>query len=63
MCYKMEVLWNSLWYLLPYIFTTINTTLPANDFQNIFYSLIKMTLTDELRILGDNIKANQAQSR
>ena len=47
----------------PYIFTTIDTTLPASDFQNIFYSLIKMTLTGELRVLGDNIKANQAQSR
>ena len=47
----------------PYIFTTIDTTLPVNDFQNIFYSLIKMTLTGELRVLGDNIKANQAQSR
>ena len=45
-------------------FLTIDTTLPASNplrFRKIFYSLIKMTLTDELKILDDKIKSNQAQ--
>ena len=42
----------------PYNFLTIDTTLPASDSLRIF---IKMTLTDELKILDDKIKANQAQ--
>ena len=43
----------------PYSFLTIDTTLPANS-SLIFYSFIKMTLTDELKILDDKIKANLA---
>ena len=31
------------------------------DLEKVSYILIKMTLTDELKILDDNIKANQAQ--
>ena len=48
----------------PYYFLSNDTTLPANDplkFRKIFYSLIKMTLFDEFKILDDKIKANQAQ--
>ena len=43
---------------------TIDTTLPANNslrLRNIKIFLIKMTLTDELKILDDKIKAIQAQ--
>ena len=43
----------------PYSFLTIDTTLPANS-SLIFYSFIKMTLTNELKILDDKIKANLA---
>ena len=43
----------------PYSFLTIDNTLPANS-SLIFYSFIKMTLTDELKILDDKIKANLA---
>ena len=43
----------------PYSFLTINTTLPASS-SLIFYSFIKITLTDELKILDDKIKANLA---
>ena len=39
---------------------TIDTTLPADNSLR-FYSLIKMTFTDELKILDDKNKANQAQ--
>ena len=55
----------------PFSFLTIDTTLPVNDplrfrsrFRFIFKSFrafLKMTLTDELKILDDKIKANQAQ--
>ena len=49
----------------PYSFLTIDTTLPANNFFKIkkksFRFIIKMTLTDELKILDDKIKENQAQ--
>ena len=45
----------------PYSFLTTDTTLPANNFlsfrKNIFDP---MTLTDELKILDNKIKANQA---
>ena len=48
-----------------YNFLTIDTTLPVSDplrFRKIFFRIfIKMTLTDELKILDDKIKANQAQ--
>ena len=43
---------------------TIGTTLPGSDllrFWKNFYSLIKMKLTDELKILDGKIKANQDQ--
>ena len=33
----------------------------VEDLEKVSYVLIKMTLTDELKILDDNIKANQAQ--
>ena len=33
----------------------------VEDLEKVPYVLIKMTLTDELKILDDNIKANQAQ--
>ena len=49
----------------PYYFLTIDTTLPADSSlrfrKKSFRFLIKMTLTDELKILNDKIKANQAQ--
>ena len=44
---------------------TIDTTLPESDSlkfrKKSFNTLIKMKLTDELKILDDKIKANQAQ--
>ena len=52
------------WTSEPYSFLTIDTTLPANNslrLRNIKIFLIKMTLTDELKILDDKIKAIQAQ--
>ena len=49
----------------PYSFLTINATLPTNNFlefrKNLFRFIIKMTLTDVIKILDDKIKANQAQ--
>ena len=48
-----------------YNFLTIDTTLPVSDplrFRKKFFRIfIKMTLTDELKILDDKIKANQSQ--
>ena len=48
-----------------YSFLTIDTTLPANDpfrfRKKSFRFIIKSTLTDEINILDDKIKANQAQ--
>ena len=48
-----------------YSFLTIDTTLPAdNSFRfrkKSFRSIIKMTLTDELKILDGKLKASQAQ--
>ena len=51
-----------------YSFLTIDTTLPSNNslifrkiFRKSFTSIIKMILTDELKILDDKIKANQAK--
>ena len=50
---------------VPHSFLTIDTTLPANSFLRLkkksFRSLIKMTLTDELKILDYKINTNQAQ--
>ena len=49
----------------PYSFLTIGTTLPADNplrFRKIsFRSLIKMTLTEQVKLLDDRIKANKAQ--
>ena len=52
----------------PYSFLTIDTTLPSNNslilrkiFRKSFTSIIKIILTDELKILDDKIKANQAK--
>ena len=49
----------------PYSFLTTDTTLPANNSlrfrKKSFRSFIKITLTDELKILDDKIKANQTQ--
>ena len=48
----------------PYFFT-INTTLPADNplrfRKKSFRFIIKMTLTDEIELLDDTIKENQAQ--
>ena len=51
----------------PYSFLAIDTTLPASDplrfrkSSKICCLLIKMTVTDQLKIIADKIKANQAQ--
>ena len=48
----------------PYYFLTIDTTLPIDNplrFRKNLNTLIKMTLTDELKILDDKIKANQTR--
>ena len=46
----------------PYSFVTIDITLPTNNYlrfgEKSFRSFIKMTLTDELKILDNKIKAN-----
>ena len=45
----------------PYSFLTINTRLTANNslrFRKNFKFIIKMTLTDEIKVLDDKIKAN-----
>ena len=44
----------------PYFFLTIDTKLPASK-KIFFWMFIKMTLTDELKILDNKIKENQAQ--
>ena len=44
-----------------YSFLTIDTTVTASDLLRFFSILIKMTVTDQLRIVDKNIKANQAQ--
>ena len=48
-----------------YNFLTIDTTVPVSDplrFRKKFFRIfIKMTLTDEPKILDDKIKVNQAQ--
>ena len=48
----------------PDYFLTIDTTLPIDNplrFRKNLNTLIKMTLTDELKILDDKIKANQTR--
>ena len=46
-----------------YSFLAIDVTLPAllEDFEKICFLLIKMTATDQLKIIDNKIKANQAQ--
>ena len=47
-----------------YSFLTIDTTLPASDplrFEKICFLLIKMTVTDQLKIIDNKIKVNQSQ--
>ena len=45
----------------PYSFLTTDTTLPTNSFLRLIRFIIKITLTDELKILDDKIKAIHAQ--
>ena len=48
----------------PYSFLTIDTTLPADNpmIKEFFrFSFIKMTLTEQVKILDDKIKANKAE--
>ena len=49
----------------PYSFMTFDTTLPTNNslkfLKKSFRSILNMKLIDELKILDDMIKANQAQ--
>ena len=50
----------------PYSFLTIDTTLPANNRKRfrkkiLRFSFIKMTLTEQGKILDDKIKPNRAQ--
>ena len=46
-----------------YSFLAIDVTLPAllEDFEKICFLLIKMTATDQLKIIGNKIKVNQTQ--
>ena len=52
---------------VPYSFLTINTTLRANDLMRfrkkkfLRFSFIKMTITEQVKILDDKIRANKAQ--
>ena len=48
----------------PYSFLTIDTAVPASDFLRFrsCFILIKMTVTDQLKIIDNKTKANQAQS-
>ena len=48
----------------PYNFLTIDTTLPASDplrFRKNYLNLIKMTITDQIKILDKKILQNEAQ--
>ena len=44
-----------------YSFLTIDTTLSASDPLKISFLLVKMTVTDQLKIIHNKSKANQAQ--
>ena len=47
-----------------YYFLTIDTTAPASHplrLKKICFDLIKMTVTHQLKIIDNNVKANQAQ--
>ena len=48
----------------PYSFLTIDTTLPASDpltFRKTYFLLIKMTVTDQIKVLDRKIMQNEAQ--
>ena len=49
----------------PYSFFTIDATSPANNSfrfrKKLFRFIVKMTLTDEIKVLDDKIKENQDQ--
>ena len=48
----------------PYSFLSVDTTLPVSDplrFRKICFDLIKITVTDQLKIIDNKINANQAQ--
>ena len=48
----------------PFSFLTIDTTLPASDtlrFKKNCFILIKVTVTDHIKILGKKIKQNEAR--
>ena len=48
----------------PYSFLAIDTTLPASDplrFRKSCFILIKMIVTNQLKIIENKIKANQSQ--
>ena len=49
----------------PYSLLTIDTTLPASDYlrfkKNIYFLLVKITVTGQPKIIDNKIKANQAQ--
>ena len=48
----------------PYSFLTINTTAPASDplrFRKKNFNLIKMTVTDQIKILDRKVMQNEAQ--
>ena len=48
----------------PYSFLAIDTTLPASDplrFRKSCFTLIKMIVTNQLKIIENKIKANQSQ--
>ena len=47
--------------ILFYYWNYITSWWSFNIFEKIFYSLIKITLTDEFKILDDKIKVYQAQ--
>ena len=49
------------WRKNPCFFSTIDTTLPASYPLRICFSLIKMTVTDQRKIIDNKIKVNQAQ--
>ena len=63
----IKILWRFIWnvQLNYFLFLTIDTTLPAKYSlrftKKSFRCFMKMTLTDQLKILDAKIKANQAQ--
>ena len=49
------------WRKNPCFFSTIDTTSPASNPLRICFSLIRMTVTNQLKIIDNKIKVNQAQ--